>query len=104
MSKKVQTVHRNNGEVDGYIFYCPGCKENHFYTTPQWSFNGDEEKPTFTPSLLYPTKAIRCHIFVTDGRIQYLSDCGHELAGQTIDMIDWESTPDEIAYRKIKED
>lgn len=27
-----------------------------------------------------------CHSFVTDGRIQYLSDCTHALAGQTIDL------------------
>ena len=30
-----------------------------------------------------------CHTFVTDGRIQYLGDCTHALAGQTVDMIDW---------------
>lgn len=28
----------------------------------------------------------RCHSFVTDGRIQFLSDCAHELAGQTVDL------------------
>ena len=29
-----------------------------------------------------------CHSFVTDGRIQYLSDCTHQYAGQTIDLPD----------------
>ena len=29
-----------------------------------------------------------CHSFVTDGRIQYLDDCTHELRGQTIDLPD----------------
>lgn len=33
-----------------------------------------------------PTVSKRCHSFVTDGRIQYLSDCTHELAGQTVDL------------------
>lgn len=28
----------------------------------------------------------RCHSFVTDGRIQFLSDCAHALAGQTVDL------------------
>lgn len=28
----------------------------------------------------------RCHSFITDGKIQYLSDCFHELAGQTVDL------------------
>ena len=27
-----------------------------------------------------------CHSFVTDGRIQFLSDCTHPLAGQTVDL------------------
>jgi len=49
-------------------------------------------KPTFTPSLLvndhYPTS--RCHLFLTDGKIQFLSDCHHALAGQTVDMVEIE--------------
>jgi hypothetical protein len=31
-----------------------------------------------------------CHSFVTDGRIQFLSDCTHALAGQTVDLPDWQ--------------
>jgi hypothetical protein len=27
-----------------------------------------------------------CHTFVTDGQIQYLGDCTHALAGQTVDL------------------
>ena len=30
-----------------------------------------------------------CHSFVTGGRIQFLSDCTHALAGQTVDLTDW---------------
>lgn len=33
----------------------------------------------------------RCHSFVTDGQIQFLSDCTHELAGQTVPLLDFES-------------
>lgn len=29
-----------------------------------------------------------CHSFVKNGKIQYLNDCTHELAGKTIDMIE----------------
>ena len=32
----------------------------------------------------------RGHSYVTDGRIQYLSDCTHPLAGQTVDLPDVE--------------
>lgn len=59
---------------------------------PVWTWNGDMEKPTFSPSLLC-NKGLpdQCHLFVRDGRIEYLSDCHHELRGQTVDLgeIDW---------------
>lgn len=31
-----------------------------------------------------------CHSFVIDGRIQFLEDCTHGLAGQTVNLPDWE--------------
>jgi len=79
-----------------YVFYCSGCEGAHQYWTkklngnPVWKFNGDVEKPTFTPSLLNTRPGMRCHLFVTDGKIIYCSDCDHPLAGQTVDMIDEE--------------
>lgn len=53
--------------------------------------NGSMDKPTFRPSLLCNagSQAV-CHSFVTDGRIEFLSDCHHALAGQTVDLPDWE--------------
>ncbi|KFE50155.1 DUF6527 family protein [Pseudomonas syringae] len=33
-----------------------------------------------------------CHSFVTDGRIQYLGDCTHALAGQTVVLPNWEES------------
>ena len=105
-------------------FRCPGCKTGHQVgveapARPIWGFNGDGDKPTFTPSILVRSVRIDdgdaeldrildtyklpeereamladkrinmvCHSFVTDGRIQFLSDCTHELAGQTVDLPD----------------
>jgi hypothetical protein len=62
-----------------------------------WTFNGDVERPTFTPSFKHewdqgPLDPRRkpghhiCHYVVTDGRVAYCGDCTHALAGQTIDM------------------
>lgn len=72
-------------------FWCDGCQEPHSFSVdckggqrPCWTWNGDWEKPTFNPSLLYPSKTVRCHLYVTDGQIQYLSDCDHHLAGKTV--------------------
>ncbi|MDR3496239.1 MAG: DUF6527 family protein [Ancalomicrobiaceae bacterium] len=91
----------------GYVaFFCPGCDEGHMMRigdgpSPRWSFNGNAEKPTFSPSVLvflperidrngnhHPQKTL-CHSFVRDGRIEFLSDSAHGLAGQTVDLPDW---------------
>lgn len=34
-------------------------------------------------------KCHRCHSFVRAGQIQFLSDCSHKLAGQTVQIPDW---------------
>ena len=35
-----------------------------------------------------------CHSFVTDGQIQFLGDCTHELAGQTVPLPPFEEEED----------
>jgi hypothetical protein len=32
-----------------------------------------------------------CHSFVTDGRIQFLTDCTHAFAGRTVDLPEWDT-------------
>jgi hypothetical protein len=86
---------------------------------PRWGYNGNPDAPTFTPSVHVKTghyvgngqpggcwcdyeerlgrpkpdgtlcACTVCHSFVTDGCIQFLGDCTHELAGQTVDLPDW---------------
>ena len=102
---------------DLITFHCPGCGHEHSIAFgagdgQRWSWNERKDKPTFTPSILYsreqwtppvtpenlseyrsnPWKQEKklhvCHSFVTDGRIQFLSDCTHDLAGKTIDMLE----------------
>lgn len=71
-----------------------------------WGFDGNYDKPTFTPSILvryrHPTGHTNenpapmgysgpymidvCHSFVKTGAIQFLADCTHKLAGQTVAM------------------
>lgn len=80
------------------VFTCPGCNREHALNVspasqPAWGFNGNIERPTLSPSILCRygrNKATSdnhvCHSFVTDGRIAFLPDCTHALAGQTIDL------------------
>ena len=95
---KIKLLDKTKGV---YQFYCPGCKEMHNIWTDKadgvdpWGFNGDVNNPTFTPSfkvLSYKGHDISgvCHSFIRNGKIEYLSDCTHELAGKTIDMVDIE--------------
>lgn len=78
-----------------WAFECPGCGDWHFVHEGRWTFNGDPDRPTFTPSILIKRpwdnvnddgKQHVCHSFVTDGRIQFLADCTHRLAGQTVEL------------------
>lgn len=97
-------------------FRCPGCESHHHVTVDGsrgWTWNGDVDKPTFSPSVLVRSghyipnhtgkcwctppedgedwgfKCECCHSFVIDGNIQFLSDCSHELAGQTVPLPDF---------------
>lgn len=82
-----------------HIFFCEGCGCGHGFNVnpafgePLWTWNNNPERPTIQPSLLVnvgganPNAPI-CHSFVTDGRIQYLSDSTHHLAGQTVELTD----------------
>jgi len=92
-------------------FHCPGCGFAHAIPVTgerAWGYNGNPDRPTFTPSILvtgqyadppvtsdnldewkrapWPQTKVKrvCHSFVTDGQIQFLGDCTHALAGQTV--------------------
>ncbi|MGT2460060.1 DUF6527 family protein [Cupriavidus basilensis] len=112
-----------DSEGNGLTFWCPGCDMAHRIQHgagdgPRWGWNGDVERPTFTPSVLtwwdepaaagnpdelraqlerrradpnyqIPYVKKTCHSFVTDGRIQFLGDCTHALAGQTVPLAEF---------------
>lgn len=103
------------------MYWCQGCKHTHTVRVggenrPAWNWNGDAERPTFTPSVLvtgrdftekgeaeyeawvndgcpgiepeFEARDKRCHTFITDGMVQFLSDCTHQYAGQTLPLPD----------------
>ena len=83
---KVRNIYTPKGDFGGYIFECPGCGMSHVFDE-RWKFNGDYEKPTFSPSLLarWPENNV-CHFFVQEGKIRFLNDCTHELKGKTVEL------------------
>jgi len=79
-----------------YIYFCPGCLTNHMINTnrslgqPCHKLTGPLNKPTVRASVLsMGNKRLdkpHCHSFITEGRISFMEDCTHKLAGQTVDM------------------
>jgi hypothetical protein len=92
VGKKLCECIERDGTHRAWLFRCPGCDAPH-QVDDRWTFNGDQEKPTFRNSvLLHEDRAhgYRCHSYVTDGRIQFLPDSTHALKGQTVDLPDWD--------------
>lgn len=95
---KLHTYTNEDGSYVLQSFVCPGCLTEHPVTIkakdsrPVWGWNGSTDAPTFTPSLLVePDRPQdRCHSFIREGRIEFLSDCHHKLAGRTVDLPEWE--------------
>jgi Family of unknown function (DUF6527) len=120
-----------NSTDGGILWWCPGCDEAHRISSggssgPQWRWNQDVDKPTFTPSVLVrgirqdmnaedlaaydaerkriqdssilndPRFGTVCHVFITDGNIQFLGDCTHSLKNQTVPIPDWPRRPEEF--------
>lgn len=88
----------------GFFIFCPGCRSPHMITTQRvngsgWTFDGNEAAPTFSPSLLltYTGRDVGqpgappaiCHSFIRAGQIEFLSDCTHEMAGQTVALPEY---------------
>ena len=102
---------------EGFMYWCQGCKRMHSIKTrgqPAWGWNGDTEKPVFSPSVLVTYSANPnaseefkewrservCHTFIgcngaQPGEVIFLSDCTHELAGKVLPFPDLPGDDDE---------
>lgn len=91
-------VHRYEHEGKQKLsiwFFCPSCEKLHGLDEG-WGFNGDWHNATFTPSYLTwndPNPAAkpgrfrdgwRCHSYIKNGHIEFLSDCTHAHANETM--------------------
>ena len=87
--------------------WCPGCEEVHSIPD-SWTFNGNVECPTFSPSVRITGKRtvkvdgkwdggwVRdaegnpldycCHYILTAGQLQFCADSTHALAGKTVPL------------------
>jgi hypothetical protein len=91
----------DNAWGKGYEIFCPGCGFLHYIAVElaqrngaQWTFDGNHQSPTFSPSLLmnipedeeagFEHPAITCHSFIRVGHWEFLGDCTHALKGQRV--------------------
>lgn len=107
-------------------FFCPGCNDLHAVNVGDsgWCYNDNPAAPTLSPSVLSRAghyarsderpgncycdvkeripdwdddhTCHRCHSYVRDGMIQFLDDCSHDKAGQTLPLPpvpDWVMRP-----------
>jgi hypothetical protein len=81
-----------NNSPGKYVFFCPGCQTGHMINVdpsqgkPCHTLTGTLDKPTVRASVLTNSYLPRCHSFITNGRIEFLRDCEHDLAGKTVDL------------------
>lgn len=96
MGQASATLRRVGG---GWMHWCPGCDESHILPDG-WTFDGNVERPTFTPSFkhtfhrfdaydarglgLGERREVVCHYIVTAGRLNFCGDCFHRLSGQSV--------------------
>lgn len=76
--------------------FCPACDFVHTFNVdldgngrwegkPCWTFNGNYDAPTFSPSMFANRDGVdkhhpRCHSFLENGVWRYLKDCTHDMA------------------------
>jgi hypothetical protein len=104
MSQVSVTLRRITG---GYAHWCPGCEEVH-KLPDSWRFDGNLEKPTFTPSFKHEgiqrvfvngewtgewkrdakgnTIPYICHYILTAGVLNFCGDCSHALVGKSVPL------------------
>ncbi len=91
MAKIFERIKEDEIQYRQYGYRCLGCECFHFFKIVEdggkHTFNKDMDNPTVTPSLLCDWQGVpKCHSYIKNGKVQYLSDCEHKYAGLTIDL------------------
>ena len=111
LSSKLRKWYEQATGQEGLKYWCQGCNTPHIVIVSgpgAWGWNGDVERPVFTPSVLVTgvkqltneqhktylrdgtlpaAEPMRCQAFVgcngaQPGEVIFLGDCTHELANQ----------------------
>lgn len=90
-----------DSKVIGYSFHCPGCEIEHkiflypykSQTGASWDFVGTLKKPSVVPDIVNKRQLDNgseelCHLHLLAGKLWFLNNCTHKLAGEVIDLED----------------
>lgn len=104
MKARLRNVIDGNTNYQCLQFCCPGCAEMHSNSglhmipvntdkkSPSWSWDGNLESPTLSPSILTTSGnhegKTQCHSYLRNGIFEFLSDCTHSLVNQQVSMPD----------------
>jgi hypothetical protein len=61
----------------------------HWVDAKIWKVTQLPKGPSVNPSIRVRSIHL-CHVFIREGKVQYLSDCTHSYAGKTIPLQEWE--------------
>ena len=104
MMKMVRREFKSAGKhVAAWFVYCPACRRSHRFIVENeadpdhvWQFDGNEEYPTFNPSLLVESGPMQpgdpnhiCHSYLKKGVWEFLSNCTHDMAANKTHMVDF---------------
>lgn len=107
MKSMIRHIDDHGIHYDALAFICPGCvgddtrkstglhmlAVNTNKTSPAWTWDGNLEAPTISPSILTGHGSpFRCHSFLKAGVFEFLTDSTHDLSGQFVpipDLPDW---------------
>lgn len=91
--------------------WCPGCKRHHLINVEKpnhcnavWSWDQNSVCPTLSPSVNVSSyddedgTTYRCHYFLRDGTLEFLSDSTHELSGKTVSLPRIPVLPEDLEY------
>lgn len=120
MKSQLRTITHGETTYEALQFWCPGCEQpdpdggtqgglhmlpvNTSLKAPSWTWDGNLEAPTLSPSILTRMEHARrrsthgeeltdvglfvCHSFLRGGVFEFLSDCTHQYAGQSVPLPD----------------
>jgi hypothetical protein len=99
--KEVELTRIRRFRENRIAFHCPACNCWHMVSSELngHGFNGDYEKPTLTPSVMWNgysplhKRVVKCHSFVLNGVIQFLTDCTHQFGGRMVELPPVDNIP-----------